>query len=371
MIKARTCFLESFHVINKNLLKLYISFKMKYMKIPNKNKWEKAFFQYFIDLQYGYSAPKNRIISDKKKLLEGFASKSMKLVYKSRKKIQKSENKAPILICVVKDELDILPLFFSHYRKIGIKRFVMIDNMSTDGTLEYLKKQADTDVFMVNEEFGEFVKEGWINRILALYGYNRWYLVVDADELLVWPHMEEKSLEEMLKIFQRRKEYRPMAVMLDMYSKGFLYQSNIQDVYREFCYCDKNTYYWLDNQVVDILSGGPRERKLNCKAWLNKTPLFYFRPMDLFCCAHYMYPYKKLDDAKCLVALLHYKFAYENNFKKMRDYIRNGADSDRVEESIGYTKSRKISFYYEDSICLDDTGKLCEIECISDAIQHE
>lgn len=351
--------------------KVYISYKMKHLSFSNKRVWEKTFLRYFTDSQYGYSLSKDKIIRNKKKLLDGFVSKNFKLVSKSRKKTKKSDNKFPILISVVKDELEMLPMFFLHYRKIGIRKFVIIDNMSSDGTLEYLKKQTDADVFTVNQKFSEFVKEGWINRILALYGYNRWYLVVDADELLVWPHMEKEPLEEMLKQFQKRKQRRPMAIMLDMYSRNFLYQKNIQDVCCEFCYCDKNTYYWLDNPVVDILSGGPRERTLNCKVWLNKTPLFYLRPMDLFCCAHYMYPYEKLDDARCFIALLHYKFAYEKSFKKMRDYIKNGVDTNRVDESLNYTKSRKLSFYYDESICLDGTEKLCEIECISDAVQHE
>jgi len=39
-----------------------------------------------------------------------------------------------VLICVVRNEALRLPLFFTHYRKLGVTRFMVIDNDSTDDT---------------------------------------------------------------------------------------------------------------------------------------------------------------------------------------------------------------------------------------------
>lgn len=79
-----------------------------------------------------------------------------------------------------------------HYRKLGIKKFIMIDNASSDGTMKFLMKQRDAEVYRVNEKFQSSVKEGWINQIFALYGFHRWYLIVDADELITWPQLGRK-----------------------------------------------------------------------------------------------------------------------------------------------------------------------------------
>lgn len=352
--------------IEKLMRNLYI--KLRFMNfifrdIPNKKIWEKAFKRFYMDLR-------QEPYQHKKWLLQGFTSRKLRLIKRNQQRIEEYNNKySPVLISVVKDELDKLPLFFQHYRKLGIKNFVIIDNMSSDKTINFLMKQKDTDIYLISEKFRGYTKEGWINQILAQYGFNRWYLVVDADELLVWPQLETKSLEEMIYMFQKKKIYRPLAIMVDMYSEKRPYQRTSRNIFQEFCYFDKDTYYWRDDYAVNILSGGPRERRLKSKVYLNKTPLFYFRPHELFCCAHYMYPYQKHIRPECMLVLLHYKFAYKGNYDKMRDYVENGIDKNRIEESKACIHKKALSFFYEGSECLDQIEKLREIECVKDLVE--
>lgn len=95
-----------------------------------------------------------------------------------------NEKDSPILICVVKNEKVRMEKLFQHYRNLGIFQFAIIDNNSTDGTLELCKKQKDVNLFSVKNEYSSAKRVGWINQILSKYGKNRWYLVVDADELI-------------------------------------------------------------------------------------------------------------------------------------------------------------------------------------------
>lgn len=351
-------------MIKDTMIDLYVKvhFLKLFNKIPNKAIWERAFVNYFKDCRYSWKANPKSMITEKKFLLQGFTYRQMKKVKRYIRTVQEDQSKdIPILICVVKNELEKLPLFMLHYRKLGIKKFVFIDNMSSDGTLEFLKKQVDTEVYLVKEKFQGYVKEGWINQILARQGFNRWYLVVDADELLAWPQMGKKTLVEMIEKFQCNKQYRPLAIMLDMYPQGRTYQKQVKDVRKEFCYFDKDTYSWINNKDVDILTGGPRRRKCNSVVWLSKTPLFYLKPLELLSSAHYMYPYERHDAPKCFLALLHYKFAYKGSWDNMRDYVKNGMDKNRIEESTACLKKRGTKFFYEGSVKLDCMKKLSEI----------
>lgn len=347
--------------------KLYVDFKFMELglkKVPDKKAWKKAFYDYFRDSRYGYET--DYIVENKKYILKGFTSRKMRLVKRGHAADWVNDDRTnPTLVSVIKNELDKLPAFFTHYRKLGIKRFVIIDNASSDGTMEFLMKQRDVELYTVKEKFRGSLKEGWINRILALYGFNRWYLVVDADELLVWPQLEKKTLSEMVMIFQKHRYYRPLAIMLDMYSEGVLYQGSSDDVLQKFCFLDKDTYYQIENDLVDILSGGPRKRVLGSEVWLSKTPLFFLKPGDILCQAHYMYPYKKHKRLRCPLALLHYKFAYRASYKEMKEYVRNGIDSNRIFESKACL-NRNMKFYYENSLYLDHTWKICEIPYIVD-----
>lgn len=354
----------------KKARNLYIEcqfMRLLFERIPDKRIWKRTFQTYFRDPEYGYSLKYERMIQNKKWLLQGFVSTNLKLVKKSGIKNSSGNSRFnPILISVVKNEIEKLPLFFEHYRKLGIKKFAIIDNMSDDGSLEFLKQQKDAEVYLVKDEFRGFLKEGWINRVMAQYGFNRWYLVADADELLVWPGMEELSLSKMIQKFNKRKLFRPLTIMVDMYPQGELYKNPSKDILNECRYFDKDTYYWLDNQKVDILSGGPRKRVFQREVWLSKTPLFYLRPKELLCCAHYMYPYYKSRKQECPLALLHYKFAYKDSYKRMKEYIRNGIDTDRIMEIKACSGKMRVSFYNEKSECLNEIKRLCEIPNVTD-----
>ena len=58
-----------------------------------------------------------------------------------------------IVLCNVRDEIDLLPHFLKHYRQIGVKRFAFVDNGSTDQTLPFLLDQSDCDVFQFTGSF--------------------------------------------------------------------------------------------------------------------------------------------------------------------------------------------------------------------------
>lgn len=122
------------------------------------------------------------------------------------------------LYAVVRNEMLRLPYFFEYYRQIGVHRFFIVDNGSDDGTTDYLLGQPDTHVWLTLESYSR--QEAWVDVLLRRYGRSGWSVVVDVDELLVWPGQEWMSLTELLDRLDREGANAMHALLLDMYPEG-------------------------------------------------------------------------------------------------------------------------------------------------------
>jgi hypothetical protein len=126
----------------------------------------------------------------------------------------------------VRDEILRLPWAFEHHRKIGVARFFVIDNGSTDGCKEFLLAQPDCHVFVTHNSFAESGHGvEWQNSLLDEYGTNHWCLVVDADEWFVYPGYETKSLSEFTTYLERTGAQGVFSFLLDMYGSRTIAES--------------------------------------------------------------------------------------------------------------------------------------------------
>src|SRR5262249_38538894 len=64
-----------------------------------------------------------------------------------------------------------------------------------------------------------FYGGAWQQAILELYGENHWWLVVDADEIFVYPGCEKVSLPQFCRYLESVGAEGVTAFMLDMYSR--------------------------------------------------------------------------------------------------------------------------------------------------------
>jgi glycosyltransferase involved in cell wall biosynthesis len=126
-----------------------------------------------------------------------------------------------IVLCVARNESLRLPYLLTHYRKLGFDRFIFVDNASTDGTTELLLQQPDCGVLYTEDHFGAGPGAGlvWKNTILDRFCEDRWVLVADADELLVWPGSESETIQSLTRKFDSAGSEVLFTVMLDMYSE--------------------------------------------------------------------------------------------------------------------------------------------------------
>lgn len=258
-----------------------------------------------------------------------------------------------IAICVEKNDLHKIKTFISYHRSLGVDKFVVLDNGSDDGSLQWLMKQDDVILMQTTIPYTTNRREGWINRIMAFYGQNRWYLILDSDELLTYHECEKKSIHDLISYLENGGKKRARALMIDMYAESEYYENGrIEDYMSECIYFDTSSYYLNKRYFMDLVCGGPRERVFHQAPWLTKYPLIYLGKNDIECKSHFLFPFKDNLNTKCLMALRHYKFQ-PGEISRMRKIVKDGnyfngsAQYKRYLEVI--EKNNKLDFMYEGS----------------------
>jgi len=110
-----------------------------------------------------------------------------------------ADEDAMTLITFLRDESYFLPAFLAHYRGLGIERFVIVDDRSSDGSRELLLDQPDVMVLGTKRRYGETgplgagrrgharAKDAWLNLMSARHGLGRWLVRADLDEFILLP----------------------------------------------------------------------------------------------------------------------------------------------------------------------------------------
>lgn len=284
-------------------------------------------------------------------LLKEFLTCEMKKI--SNHKVKRKNKYSPIMICVIKNDLKKIEHFMNHYRKLGVEVFVFLDNSSTDGTTEYLCRQKDTIVYSSSQEYSSARRVAWINRLLAIYGENRWCLVVDSDELVDFIGSERYGFSDIVKYAIDNSYQRLEGFMLDMYSEKELFDMEEDSFINTMNWFDKDTYILSRKEQGIVIQGGPRTRifRRNNKQMLSKYPLYYFDEEAFVASSHYMVPLKaKKEDIICF-AIRHYKFMDGKDLEKVKEavekenYAGNSADYKLYLSMIN--RKGSINFYNE------------------------
>src|SRR5690606_21595096 len=90
------------------------------------------------------------------------------------------------------DEMYFLPEFFRYYRELGVERFVVLDDESSDGTAEFLAEQSDcmvirSDVRYFDDVDGARAVYAWRQGLMERFCRDQWAIFADADEFLALP----------------------------------------------------------------------------------------------------------------------------------------------------------------------------------------
>ncbi len=126
-----------------------------------------------------------------------------------------------LVFVTVRNEMQRLPWFLKHYRRLGVGHFLIVDNGSDDGTADYLRAEPDVSLWQTRASYkaSRFGMD-WITWLQRRYAHGHWTVTVDADELLIYPGHDTRDLCRLTADLMQHNQRVMGAIMLDLYPKG-------------------------------------------------------------------------------------------------------------------------------------------------------
>lgn len=235
-----------------------------------------------------------------------------------------------------------LPFILDYYLSQGVNRIFVVDNNSSDDTESIVLSKKETHLFFTNDKY---IRQGyWIDFLLRRYGVGHWCLIVDADEVFVYPNYEKVTIHQLCQYLDREAYNVVDAVLLDMYpsvpldaveyklgtdpisiAPWFDIDSYTTDMRGPLFLDDHNIIYEGPERVF----GGMRKRVFGVHACISKFPLVKFnRSMFLSAGTHFIHNARVAD---IRAGLLHFKYLndFSENVKievKREAHWRNAAE---------------------------------------------
>ncbi|WP_233252553.1 glycosyltransferase family 2 protein [Maritimibacter sp. 55A14] len=122
-------------------------------------------------------------------------------------------------VALAHNELDILPDFLAHYRGLGVRRFLMVDDRSDDGTREFLLEQNGVTLFCPRDGSTYAAhKKQWRCELLDHFANGRWCIAPDIDEHFVYRCSSASALADLVDTLDAEGAEALHCTMVDMYA---------------------------------------------------------------------------------------------------------------------------------------------------------
>jgi|GEM_PF-826882 len=262
-----------------------------------------------------------------------------------------------------------LPFFLRYYKSLGVDHFFLIDNNSTDRTAEIIRDEPSAHYFFTAASYSQSdAGRLWTEELADHYGRNRWCLVLDADELLVFPGIEDISLRDFCAYNDRAGYEAVYGLFLDLYHPGPLSEALYtpgQDFRKVATHFDADSYRLRPAQLFPPiqLRGGPRWRlfwdagERGSGPAMRKSVLVKRRAGFSYRASTHSMSLCSLSDVTS--AVLHFKFFSDFDQVVAREVQRGdrpqAADYARYEEQ---RQREQRNFGYPGSVAYEDSWQL-------------
>ena len=274
----------------------------------------------------------------------------------------------------VRNEALRLPSTLRHHRELGVHRFFVVDNGSTDGTLDLLANEPDVHVFTTAQSYaGSHWGVAWMNAMLDAFGDGHWTLTIDADEQFVYPHYEQLGIGLFCRYLDYVKAQAVFCLLLDMYSNRPVAQAvhdpagALIDTCRYFDAGDYRTSSIALCPYSEI-HGGVRERIFRAvqaayhPPTVSKVPLVRWQKGMRF--LYSTHSLSHVTTAKVTGALLHFKFLSDFH-DRVETEVARGEHYDGAREYRAYRdlmrKQGAVNFLTDKSMRFQDSAQLVRL----------
>ncbi len=270
---------------------------------------------------------------------------------------------------IVKNESLRLPYVLDYYNNLGIERFFVIDNGSTDETIDILLSNEKIHVFSTTDKFQEHWS--WMEYLLKTFGLNKWCLVADADELFVYPHHEIVKINNLCQFLDKEGSKAFHSILLDMYSNDFLKNVEYkrgQDPLSVAPWFDINTHHKIRSRYYS----GMRERIFGITPCITKYPLVRIENGSFPSRGMHHTSIRPISSVRGV--LLHFKY-FQDFYNKVFNGVKNEQYWNNSLEYKAYYKILEyypnINLWYPESVKLLKYKQLLEIGIMNTSANFE
>jgi hypothetical protein len=235
-----------------------------------------------------------------------------------------------IVISVMRNGEVWLESFLAHHRRLGIRNFVILDNGSSDRSVEILSRQPDVTLLRTYAPYHAY--ENTMKRYLARrYCRDRWCLCLDVDELFDFPRSPAMPLSALTAYLNHKGFNAVITQMLDMFRDGPISEARHdpeKDLKTQYPFYDLSNIAatpYIFGQVSDpaimMHHGGIRKTIFGTNNGLTKVSLFLMdTKLKPFVSWHHAQN-ARLADISCV--LLHFPFV-NSFYTKVAEAVESG-----------------------------------------------
>ena len=206
---------------------------------------------------------------------------------------------------VFRNEEAQIPGFLAHHRRLGVRRFVFFDHLSTDGSRALALAEPDIVVYDCPDSY-QLTSSGrrWVAEIVAPEGARGWGLQLDMDEHLLYPGCESLPIDRFVAYLDARGYEGVRGYMLDVFPQQLIGDDGRPAPFADFRWYDDD-YRLIGHERPPYLTpaGGVRTRLFDAKEYQHKTPVWRLDAGQIL----NSHETTHLKFADVSAALLHYK----------------------------------------------------------------
>jgi len=224
------------------------------------------------------------------------------------------------LFAVLRNEAPRVPWFLRYYEQLGVDRFFIVDNDSSDGTRDLLLGRRNVHLFHTkrsyrNAEYGCV----WREVLFRAYGVGHWCVAVDADEMFIYPEYETVNLRGLARSLESEGVLGLRAIWVQMYSDLPLRKTELRPGDEPLMLCP-----YFDGSTLEA---SRHPAKLAWIPSLNKAPFFFLcegGPTVWVGQHEFVWPDRRARESqisKARGAVLHFKFT-SDLYAKLEEEMR-------------------------------------------------